>query len=111
MSLEFWALNFHSPGKIALGPLSFHVGEDGLLTPQPTDEQIGAYALQGYLKRIPGPVATGDSAPAPEPLPDSFELKVNRSETVASLPPPVSEDDDILFEEPPPVEKKTTRKK
>lgn len=90
-----WAINFEATGKVAIGDILYKLGPNGLLIPQPTDEEIVKKRISGYLKKIP------DAAPAPAietKAGDPFEVVV--PPTGDKLPPPVAEDDDEVFGEP-----------
>lgn len=93
---RLWATKIPSEGKIAFGPLLFDVLDDGVLDPQPTEEQIRVYKFQGYLKQV---VATEPSkAEVPVPLPSfedlDFELKLGETSSDV-MPPPVDDSDDV----------------
>lgn len=86
-----WAFNDEASGKIALGPLNFMlVGADRILDPQPTDDQIARFKIDGYLKKV----KVEEAVPA-APLSETFEVSVD-AQTSDQLPPPVEEEDELF---------------
>lgn len=112
--MKLWALNFSATGKVAIGHLTFMVDSQGILSPQPTDDDVQRLKIGGYLVKVDAPKPTAPvaaeeppaeavveetpAAPAPLAL-EAFEVSVEGGTSTDTLPPPV--DDDDLFDEEP----------
>lgn len=103
-----------SNNKIALGPLLFDVGEDFVLTPQPTQQQVAEYGLLSFLKTVEvqeGPVTAPEppSEAVPEPFTGKLEVPKTEPNIIASLISDEDfEDDEDEPATPPTVDKPTS---
>lgn len=63
--------------KVALGPLLFSVGEDFVLDPQPTPQQLDEFKLHGFVRQVERADAPAEEPPQPEAPPAPSFGRIN----------------------------------